>query len=58
VSVPSLNWDPPSPASDCIPPPEPKGEGPHSPAGEGGGGGGPNSEDYDKMPRTLSTSRK
>ncbi len=42
VSIPSseLGLPTPSPASECVPPPEPKGEVTNSPAGEGGGGGG------------------
>ncbi len=48
VSIPSseLGLPTPSPASECVLPPEPKGEVTNSPTGEGGGG--PDSDDWSK----------
>ncbi len=46
---PHRNWDPPpSPASECVPPPGTKGALAHSPVGDGVEGEGPNSDDWRK----------
>ncbi len=50
-----LGPHPPSPASECVPFPKPKGKGIHSLAGEGVGGGGSQFGRLEKKPSTMST---